>query len=80
MGTVKDQQSQMRYSTAKMTLDVYTQSVSESLKAAVEAFDYKLRSRQPLEDPHQPGSESKTSKNDSEPQSASVDYETQKGF
>jgi integrase len=43
LGTIKDQQSQMRHSTAQMTLDVYTQSVSESLRTAIEAFDRKLR-------------------------------------
>lgn len=38
----KDQQSQMRHATAQITLDVYTQTVAESLKSAVEAFDAKL--------------------------------------
>jgi hypothetical protein len=32
----------MRHATAQITLDVYTQTVAESLKSAVEAFDAKL--------------------------------------
>jgi integrase len=43
VGTVKDQQSQMRHSTAQITMDVYTQKVDASLKAAMEAFDKKLK-------------------------------------
>lgn len=43
VGTLKDQQSQMRHSTAQITLDVYTQSVSASLRTAMEAFDRKLQ-------------------------------------
>jgi integrase len=45
IGTVKDQQSQMRHATAQITLDVYTQSVAESLISAVEAFDAKLNNK-----------------------------------
>ena len=47
IGTVKDQQSPMRHATAQITLDIYTQTVAESLKSAVEAFDAKL-SKNPL--------------------------------
>ena len=43
VGTVKDQQTLMRHSTAQITMDVYTQIVADSLKAAVEAFDKKLK-------------------------------------
>lgn len=42
IGTVKDQQSQMRHSDAQTTMTVYTQAVSETLKAALEEFDRKM--------------------------------------
>jgi integrase len=80
MGTVKDQQSQMRHSTAQMTLDVYTQSVSESLKAAVEAFDHKLRTSKPEGKSRRDGAAPEVSETDSEPQSVTGDNEPEKGF
>jgi integrase len=42
IGTVKDQQSQMRHADAQTTMNVYTQAVSESLEAALEEFDRKM--------------------------------------
>jgi len=42
VGTVKDQQAQMRHSNAQTTINVYTQAVSESLKSAMEEFDRKM--------------------------------------
>ena len=42
VGTIKDQQSQMRHSNAQTTMNVYTQTVSESLKEAMEEFDRKM--------------------------------------
>jgi integrase len=42
VGTVEDQQSQMRHSNAQTTMNVYTQAVSESLKEAMEEFDRKM--------------------------------------
>lgn len=42
VGTVKDQQSQMRHSNAQTTINIYTQAVSDSLKAAMEEFDRKM--------------------------------------
>jgi integrase len=42
VGTVKDQQAQMRHSNAQTTMNVYTQAVSESLKSAMEEFDRKM--------------------------------------
>jgi integrase len=42
IGTVKDQQSEMRHSDAQTTINVYTQRVSETLKAALEEFDRKM--------------------------------------
>jgi integrase len=44
VGTVKDHQTQMRHSTAQITMDVYTQIVGDSLNAAMEAFDRKKKS------------------------------------
>ena len=41
IGTVKDQQSQMRHADAQTTMNIYTQSVSDSLKNAIE-FDRKM--------------------------------------
>ena len=42
IGTVKDQQTQMRHADATTTLNVCTQAAPESLKAAMEAFDQKM--------------------------------------
>jgi integrase len=42
VGTVKDQQSQMRHSNAQTTINIYTQAVSESLRMAMEEFDRKM--------------------------------------
>ncbi len=42
VGTVKDQQAQMRHSNAQTTMDVYTQIVSDSLRAAMKDFDEKM--------------------------------------
>jgi integrase len=42
VGTVKDQQAQMRHSNAQTTMNVYTQAVTESLKDAMEEFDQKM--------------------------------------
>jgi integrase len=42
VGTVKDQQAQMRHSNAQTTMDVYTQIVSDSLRAAMKEFDEKM--------------------------------------
>jgi integrase len=39
IGTIKDQQTQMRHANAQTTMNVYTQAVSESLRLAMEAFD-----------------------------------------
>jgi integrase len=43
VATGKDQQAQMRHSTPQITMNVYTQIVGDSLKAAMEAFDRKLK-------------------------------------
>ena len=43
IGTVKDQQTQMRHSNAQTTMNIYTQSVPDSLRAAIENFDLKMR-------------------------------------
>lgn len=43
IGTLKDQQTQMRHADAQTTLNVYTQSVSESLRAAMETFDQRMK-------------------------------------
>jgi integrase len=39
IGTVKDQQAQMRHKTAQVTMNVYTQSIADSVRAAMEQFD-----------------------------------------
>lgn len=68
IGTIKDQQSQMRHSTAQITMDVYTQTVSESLRSAMESFDQKLR--EVKNEPCSVGI-------DSEPKSATLDNKPQ---
>jgi integrase len=42
VGTLKDQQTQMRHSDAQTTMNVYTQAISESLRLAIEAFDQRM--------------------------------------
>ncbi len=42
VGTVKDQQAQMRHTNAQTTMNIYTQSVSDSLRTAMEEFDQKM--------------------------------------
>ncbi|MGH9619153.1 MAG: tyrosine-type recombinase/integrase, partial [Bryobacteraceae bacterium] len=42
VGTVKDQQTQMRHSQASTSVNVYTQVVTESLRQAIERLDEKL--------------------------------------
>jgi integrase len=42
VGTVKDQQSQMRHSNAQTTMNIYTQKVSDSLRQAMEEFDRRM--------------------------------------
>ncbi len=69
IGTIKDQQSQMRHSTAQITMDVYTQTVSESLRSAMESFEQKLREVKNAG----PGSVGI----DSEPKSATLDSKPQ---
>jgi integrase len=39
VGTVKDQQAQMRHKTAQVTMNVYTKSMSDSLRTSMEDFD-----------------------------------------
>jgi len=41
-GTVKDAQTQLRHSDAGTTMNIYTQEIPSSVKAAVEALDQKL--------------------------------------
>jgi integrase len=38
----KDQQAQMRHSNAETTMNVYTQTLSDSLRAAMNEFDEKM--------------------------------------
>jgi integrase len=42
VGTVKDAQTQLRHASASTTMDVYTQAIPSSVRAAVEALDAKL--------------------------------------
>ena len=42
LGTVKDAQAQLRHAAASTTLNVYAQSIPETVAAAVEALDRKL--------------------------------------
>jgi integrase len=42
VGTVKDQQMQIRHKTAQVTMNAYTQSMSDSLQTAVEDFDREM--------------------------------------
>jgi integrase len=42
VGTVKDQQAQMRHTNAQTTLNIYTQSISDSLRNAMEEFDREM--------------------------------------
>jgi integrase len=42
IGTVKDQQSQMRHTNAQTTMNIYTQAVSDSLRSAMEEFDREM--------------------------------------
>jgi integrase len=42
VGTVKDQQSQMRHSNAQTTMNIYTQAMSDSLRLAIEEFDRQM--------------------------------------
>ena len=42
IGTVKDHQAQMRHKTAQVTMNVYTQSMSDSVRAAMEEFDREM--------------------------------------
>jgi integrase len=39
VGTVKDQQAQMRHTNAQTTMNIYTQATSDSLRSAMEEFD-----------------------------------------
>lgn len=41
-GTIKDTQTQMRHADPSTTLGVYTQTIPESVVAAVEAFDREI--------------------------------------
>jgi integrase len=41
-GTVKDAQSQLRHSDAGTTMNIYTQEIPSSVRAAVEALDQRL--------------------------------------
>lgn len=45
VGTVKDQQAQMRHANAQTTMNIYTQPVSETLRHAMEAFDRRMSDR-----------------------------------
>lgn len=42
VGTVKDQQAQMRHTNAQTTMNIYTQAVSDSLRSAMEEFDQEM--------------------------------------
>ena len=42
IGTVKDHQAQMRHKSAQVTMNVYTQSMSDSVRAAMEEFDREM--------------------------------------
>jgi integrase len=42
VGTVKDQQAQMRHTNAQTTMNIYTQAMSDSLREAMEDFDREM--------------------------------------
>jgi integrase len=42
VGTVKDQQAQMRHTKSQTTMNIYTQAPSDSLRAAMEDFDHEM--------------------------------------
>jgi integrase len=42
VGTVKDQQTQMRHANAQTTMNIYTQAVPDSLRSAMEEFDQEM--------------------------------------
>jgi integrase len=42
VGTVKDQEAQMRHRNAQTTMNVYTRSMSDSLRATMEDFDQEM--------------------------------------
>ena len=42
VGTVKDQQAQMRHANAQTTMNIYTQAMSDSLRGAMENFDREM--------------------------------------
>jgi integrase len=42
VGTVKDQQAQMRHANAQTTMNIYTQTLSDSLRKAMEEFDREI--------------------------------------
>ena len=41
-GTVKDSQTQLRHADANTTMNIYTQVIPESVRAAVEGLDQKI--------------------------------------
>ena len=42
VGTVKDAQAQMRHTNAQTTMNVYTQTMSDSLQESMEEFDEEM--------------------------------------
>jgi integrase len=45
VGTVKDQQAQMRHTNAQTTMKIYTQAMSDSLREAMEEFDQEMSAK-----------------------------------